>query len=262
MYHPKISIITPVFNGTKYIEELIISIQNQKYDFIEHIIFDDGSTDKDELINIIKKYNGIKFYSRENKGQYNTLNDSIKLATGDVITIISADDIYWNEYALNELVYFWSYHPQYDIIYGKTWHINSKGESLQTSKRFLSGPFPKWLLRHYSLIYHCSLFIKKGIILKNKIFFDPSFKYFGDWDWIIRLSQFKIGYIGTYISAIRQHDEQTLINGDPIVIMNERNAILKRYNLSYFVHQIIFTMLKCGNLFIKLVYKIFFHKEV
>ena len=221
---------------------------------VEFVIFDDGSTDKDELVKIINKYPGIKFYSRENKGQYNTLNDGLKLATGDIITIISADDIYWNVYSLNDLVNFWGTHPQYDIIYGKTWHINSKGESLPIQKLFLSGPFPKWLLRHYSLTYHCSLFIKKDIIFENSIFFDPNFRYFGDWDWIIRLSQFKIGYIKTYISAIRWHDEQTFINGNPRVIMNERNMIFKRYKLSFFVHRIILNVLKCRFLFIKLIY--------
>ena len=43
---PLVTIITAVFNGEKYLEECIKSLHNQKYDNIEHIIIDGGSTDK------------------------------------------------------------------------------------------------------------------------------------------------------------------------------------------------------------------------
>lgn len=52
MKHPKVSIITSVFNGEEYLEETILSVLNQSYDNIEYIIIDGGSTDKS--VDIIK----------------------------------------------------------------------------------------------------------------------------------------------------------------------------------------------------------------
>ena len=52
--NPKISIITVVYNGKKYLEETILSVINQTYNNIEYIIIDGGSTDG--TVDIIKKY--------------------------------------------------------------------------------------------------------------------------------------------------------------------------------------------------------------
>ena len=51
---PLITIITAVLNNEKYLEESLLSLQNQNYQNFEHIIIDGGSTDK--TVNIIKKY--------------------------------------------------------------------------------------------------------------------------------------------------------------------------------------------------------------
>ena len=53
---PKISIITVVYNGEKYLEQTIKSIINQTYKNFEYIIIDGGSTDG--TVDIIKKYEG------------------------------------------------------------------------------------------------------------------------------------------------------------------------------------------------------------
>ena len=67
----KISIVTPVFNGEKYIEQTIISVLNQTYQNLEYIVVDGGSTDK--TIDIIEKYrNKISkiIYQKEIKIEY------------------------------------------------------------------------------------------------------------------------------------------------------------------------------------------------
>ena len=47
---PLISVIVPVYNGQDYLENCIISIENQTYDNLEIIIINDGSTDRTEAI--------------------------------------------------------------------------------------------------------------------------------------------------------------------------------------------------------------------
>lgn len=98
-YSPKISVILPVYQGEKKIKIAIKSILKQKYQNIELIIINDGSTDKtDEIISKIIKKNSesdkIKYIKNaENKGVYFSRNIGIKESTGDFITMQDADDI-------------------------------------------------------------------------------------------------------------------------------------------------------------------------
>lgn len=94
-YEILVSIIMPVYNAEKYLSEAIESILTQTYKKFEFIIIDDGSTDNS--LEIIKSYalkdKRIKFFTRENKGLVNTLNELISLSNGKYIVRMDADDI-------------------------------------------------------------------------------------------------------------------------------------------------------------------------
>jgi glycosyltransferase involved in cell wall biosynthesis len=62
---PLVSIMTPVYNGSKYIEELILSVKSQDYTEIEHIVIDDGSADNGATVDILKRYPHVRWWSRE-----------------------------------------------------------------------------------------------------------------------------------------------------------------------------------------------------
>jgi glycosyltransferase involved in cell wall biosynthesis len=53
---PLVSIITPVYNGAEYLDELIQSVLRQDYPNIEHLIIDDGSQDDGATVSVLKKY--------------------------------------------------------------------------------------------------------------------------------------------------------------------------------------------------------------
>jgi glycosyltransferase involved in cell wall biosynthesis len=88
----KISIITPVLNGSKFIEDAIKSVLSQEYEDFEHIIIDGGSTDGTQ--DIIKKYPHTILISEPDTGQSNAMNKGFKLATGDIIGYLNCDDYY------------------------------------------------------------------------------------------------------------------------------------------------------------------------
>jgi len=80
----KVSIIIPVYNAEKYLEECIESALNQTYPDIEIIAVNDGSTDNS--LGILKKYEGkIKIISKENGGVASALNAGINAMTGGVV---------------------------------------------------------------------------------------------------------------------------------------------------------------------------------
>lgn len=92
----KLSIITVVYNGEKYIEDAIKSVLSEKNDEIEYIIIDGAS--KDATLSIIEKYKRDIdiIISEPDKGIYDAMNKGGKLASGDYIVFLNSDDYYKN----------------------------------------------------------------------------------------------------------------------------------------------------------------------
>ena len=82
---PKISIITPSYNDSRYLEETISSVLSQNYPNLEYIIIDGGSTDGS--VDIIKKYADRLAYwiSEPDNGLYHALQKGFEKSTGSLI---------------------------------------------------------------------------------------------------------------------------------------------------------------------------------
>ena len=124
----KISIITISFNANDTIEKTLKSVVGQSYKNIEHLIIDGGS--KDNTIDICKSYSHIsKILSEPDKGVYDAFNKGIKLATGDVIGFLNADDTFYNENSIQDIVDAFS-NNETDIVYGNLDYVNEEGKLL------------------------------------------------------------------------------------------------------------------------------------
>lgn len=90
----KISVIIPVYNAEKYIEECLNSIVKQTLDSIEIIIVNDGSTDKTSSIleKFVIQYNNIKIINQENSGVVSARITGYGHASGEYIGWVDADD--------------------------------------------------------------------------------------------------------------------------------------------------------------------------
>lgn len=115
-----VSIISPVYNGEKYIANYLDSILKQTYPHIELIIIDDGSQDKTENIvfEFHKKFTnrGYKLIykkQKENKGQAAAINVGLKLFSGEYMTWMDSDDIFYSD-AIEKKVAFLEHHLEYD----------------------------------------------------------------------------------------------------------------------------------------------------
>jgi glycosyltransferase involved in cell wall biosynthesis len=89
---PMISIITPSFNQGRFIEENIQSVLGQNYASFEHIVIDGGS--EDETMEVVRKYPHLKWISEPDRGQADALNKGFRMAQGDIIGWLNADDLY------------------------------------------------------------------------------------------------------------------------------------------------------------------------
>lgn len=94
-----ISIIIPVYNSEKFIEQTLNTVINQTYKNWELILIDDCSTDNSELIikKYQKKYKNIRYYKQKrNQGPAIARNTGIDMANGRFICFIDADDLWDN----------------------------------------------------------------------------------------------------------------------------------------------------------------------
>lgn len=101
-----VSIITPSYNSAKFIAETIQSVQNQTYQNWEMIIVDDGSSDETQnvVLSIIQKDNRIQFHKlSQNSGPAVARNTGIEKASGDYMTFIDADDIWFPTFIENNI---------------------------------------------------------------------------------------------------------------------------------------------------------------
>jgi glycosyltransferase involved in cell wall biosynthesis len=91
--NPFISIITVVYNNADVIESTIISIVEQRFDDVEYIIIDGGSTDG--TVDIIKKYQQKITYwiSEVDNGIYDAMNKGIKMAKGKYLVFMNSGDL-------------------------------------------------------------------------------------------------------------------------------------------------------------------------
>ena len=124
-----VSVIIPVYNSEKYLEECLKSIINQTYPNIEIIAVDDGS--EDSSLDILEQYsNKIDVYSQQNQGLASSLNLGISNVKGNWLKWFSPDDVMFPN-TIETLVTEAKKYNDNTIIYSNWNIINDSGESLR-----------------------------------------------------------------------------------------------------------------------------------
>lgn len=125
----KVSIITVIYNGVGFIEDNILSVKNQDYPDLEHIIIDGGS--KDGTVDIIKKYEGsynLRWVSEKDGGVFQAFNKGFRMATGDIYTWLDGDNYFKPGIVRKVVDIFQKGH--WDIVHGDIEMVSAKGKHL------------------------------------------------------------------------------------------------------------------------------------
>ena len=114
-----ISIITPVYNGARFIEACIQVVIDQHCTEAEHIIIDGGSTDG--TVNVIEryaaKYPHIRWVSEPDQGQSDAMNKGLVLARGEIVGFLNVDD-YYEPNVLNRVADIFKALPEPSLLVG------------------------------------------------------------------------------------------------------------------------------------------------
>lgn len=178
----KISIVTVVFNGEKYLEKTILSVINQEYDNIEYIVVDGGSTDN--TLKILERYksNIDVLISERDEGLSDAMNKGAKYATGDWLLYLHADDNFTDAKSISKLVKASKNYPNSNWVTGYLRFQNSMDEIFKTDLFHSISKFDmimRNVIRHQSTMVR----LKKSI----EISFNQEYKHAMDYDYFLRL---------------------------------------------------------------------------
>ena len=180
--NPLVTIVTPVYNGEKFIEQTIFSVINQTYTNIQYIVIDGQSSDN--TVKIINKFlNKIDYFvSEKDKGMYEALDKGFKLGKGKYFAWINADDFYFTD-AIEKSVDYMEKN-KLEWIVGNPSTLNKKNKLITRNpyyypnfiiKNGLTTPCFWGYIPQESIIFSKGLYLKSGGINKN-------YKYAGDFD--------------------------------------------------------------------------------
>lgn len=210
---PKVSVIIPVYNGSKYIQTAIKSVLTQTYSDYEIIVIDDGSTD-DTREQLAPFKNQIFYLYQENQGSAAARNLGIKLAKGELIAFLDSDD-YWSkpEKLATQVAYF-DRDPGLGCI-NTGWHIvDEQGNHLKTVQPWNKAPelnLETWLrkkcVRTSAMVFRKEWLEKAGG-------FDVELRQSHDVDLMLRLSLMgcKSVWLKEETVCYRKHEENTTSN--------------------------------------------------
>lgn len=171
---PLVSIVTPSYNCERHIEETMLSVVEQDYPQIEHVIVDGASQDK--TIDILKRYEGqIKWISEADSGMYEAINKGFAMAKGEILTYINSDDSYYSKDIISFIVKEFKKDDSIDFIFGHCAFTDEAGRVLYIYK---APPFNKKI----ALAYPRILFHQPTCFWRKRVHkgFNSSFKYCGD----------------------------------------------------------------------------------
>lgn len=206
---PTISIVTPVYNDAKYIENCIQSVLKQDYPYLEYIIIDGGSTDG--TVQIIEKYADrlAYFESEQDRGLTHALNKGFARASGDIFAWLNADEQYLPG-TLHEVGIAFSNHLGLDFFYGNRIVVDS--DLVEIRRKKWVAMHPKWRLICLGRVLPSDAsFWRATIHRKTGELDERHFPRFGmDVDWFLRLSlnikEWK--HTGNYLSMYMERSDR------------------------------------------------------
>ena len=214
--NPIISVILPVYNAEKYIEEAINSILAQTYQNFELIVINDGSTDKS--LNVINQYednNKVSIVTQNNNGLIFTLNKGIDLAKGQYIARMDADDIAHPERFEKQLSLFES-NPNLGVCSASTENF---GAETNITIRSADNDMLKATLLFWPPFSHPAAMIKRSVLVDNSIYYREEFKHCEDFDLWSQLALYcQFSNVTEVMLKYRVHPDQVTNSFSDVVL--------------------------------------------
>ncbi len=184
----KVSLITACYNSAATLRMAMESVVRQKGVDVEYMVVDGGS--KDGTVEIIKEFAGktlnskpptanftFRWLSERDRGMYDAINKGIKMATGDVVGILNADDVLATDETLAhvaaafETLEVGSLKPEVDCVYADIRFVKD-GDSVESLRnaptvRYCSAKhWRPWMFRFAAMVPHPSFYVRRECFVR------------------------------------------------------------------------------------------------
>ena len=202
--------VTPSFNQRAYIEEALLSVKNQDYADIEHIVVDGGSTDGS--VEVLRDYarrpgwKHLRWISERDAGQSDALNKGFRMTSGQIVGWLNSDDRYLRG-CFSAVLNAFEKSPAADVIYGDHTWIDQSGLFMAVRRQIEFNPF--------ILLYHRvvpvptpSSFFRRSIFDQGN-FIDVNYHYAMDHEFFSRLAKkgYRFEHLPEVLADFRWHPE-------------------------------------------------------
>lgn len=212
------SIVVPVYNASKWLNDTLGSVLSQDFDNWELILVDDGSTDDSYLIleDFASKDKRIKAISQKNSGVSAARNRGLQYASGEYVIFLDADDML-SENALSTYFNVITSHPDVEVIKGshfvksfdKLFETRFAQNRVGCEDKLYKGP---QFLENMAW-YHCVIYAycyKMSFLKANKLQFIEGASYLEDGAFIVSVLRIaKCCYYTPKCTYVYRYQEST-----------------------------------------------------
>lgn len=186
MADPLVSIVTPALNRGRHIEGCILSVMNQTYSNVEHIIVDGGSTDN--TIDVVKAYSGkynLRWVSESDGGMYDAIDKGFRMASGDVLAYLNTDDLYFPWSVMTAVGAM--HEDGCDIVFGDGCVVTDTPDHQHAEAAFFPA-FDRTYYRNVGTIMQPTVFYRRSV--RDRVGrFDPRFRLLADCNYWLRCAE-------------------------------------------------------------------------
>lgn len=179
-----ISIITVAFNAAHTIADALESVAAQTHPDIEHIVIDGASTDG--TLDVIKRYGKrvARLVSEPDRGIYDAMNKGLRLATGDVVGFLNADDVYADTGVLARVSASMEA-ERLDALFGDAEFVNPDRPD-RPLRRYRSERFHPGRIAWGWMPAHPTLFLRRQVYERFGLF-RTDYRIAGDFELVARM---------------------------------------------------------------------------
>lgn len=180
----KISVVTVCYNAADTIAATLRSVAAQQHDDFEHIVIDGASRDATAEVVQRNAHPRLRWVSEPDKGIYDAMNKGIRLATGDLIGFLNADDFYARTDALSLISGAGAVRGSASAVGGAV-ALLGPNDLARARRHYRAVSFAPWMLRFGHMPPH------PGFYATREAFdavgeFDPSIRTGADFEWMVR----------------------------------------------------------------------------